>query len=96
MLPNSDKPWAKPLASAVIVLTLVALALLAYILRIHHMLHISEVVGIFLLFLTIVPPNLAVLYPAILPPKYTPRGRTPRQSPRQTPRTPGSAGSIAR
>ncbi len=76
MLPNDHKPWAKPLARTVICFTLVVLALLAYILRIHHSLHISEVVGLFLLFLTIVPPNLAVLYPWILPPK--PGRRTTR------------------
>jgi len=67
MLPNYDKPWAKPLARAVIWTTLIALAALAYYLKTHNMLHISEIVGIFLLFLTIVPPNLAVLYPWLLP-----------------------------
>jgi hypothetical protein len=69
MLPHDDKPWAKPLARTVIGLTLVALALLAYFLRERNQLHIPEIVGIFLLFLTIVPPNLAVLYPWLLPPK---------------------------
>ena len=72
MLPNYDKPWAKPLARAVIWTTLIALAALAYYLKTHNMLHISEVVGIFLLFLTIVPPNLAVLYPWLLPSKSLP------------------------
>jgi hypothetical protein len=72
MLPNDDKPWAKTLARTVICLTLVGLAILAYFLEAHNSLHISEIVGIFLLFLTIVPPNLAVLYPSLLPPKHVP------------------------
>jgi hypothetical protein len=73
MLPNDDKPWAKTLARTVIGATLVGLAVLGYFLHIHRSLHIPEAVGIFLLFLTIVPPNLAVLYPWILP-KHTPGG----------------------
>jgi hypothetical protein len=32
----------------------------------RNSLHIPEIVGIFLLFLTIVPPNLAVIYPWLL------------------------------
>lgn len=71
MLPNDDKPWAKPLARTVIVATLIGLAVLAYYLQDHNQLRIPEMVGIFLLFLTIVPPNLAVLYPWILPPKHS-------------------------
>ncbi|WP_260740026.1 hypothetical protein [Tunturiibacter lichenicola] len=66
MLPHDDKPWAKSLARAVICLTIVALACLTYFLQSRDMLHIPEIVGIFLLFLTIVPPNLAVLYPWLL------------------------------
>jgi Mn2+/Fe2+ NRAMP family transporter len=69
MLPNAQKPWAKKLATAVICVTIVALIVLAFILKTHNMLHISEIVGIFLLFLTIVPPNLAVIYPWLLPTK---------------------------
>ncbi len=72
MLPNDQKPWAKPLARTVIGVTLVLLGLLAYYLQDHRSLHIPEIVGIFLLFLTIVPPNLAVLYPSILPHKHEP------------------------
>jgi hypothetical protein len=71
-LPNSDKPWAKPVARVVICATLIALSALAYYLNAHNSLHIPEVVGIFLLFLTIVPPNLAVLYPWLLPSKSMP------------------------
>lgn len=70
MLPHDDKPWAKGLARTVICLTLVALAVLAYFLQTRDMLHIPEIVGIFLLFLTIVPPNLAVLYPWLLTRKH--------------------------
>jgi hypothetical protein len=70
MLPNDDKPWAKGLARAVICLTIVALVCLAYFLEIRDMLHIPEIVGIILLFLTIVPPNLAVLYPWLITGKH--------------------------
>jgi hypothetical protein len=69
MLPNAQKPWAKKVATIVICSTVVALAILAYFLKAHNTLHISEVVGIFLLFLAIVPPNLAVIYPWLLPSK---------------------------
>ncbi|WP_433973277.1 hypothetical protein [Tunturiibacter lichenicola] len=71
MLPNDDKPWAKGVARTVICLTIVALACLTYYLQSRDMLHISEIVGIVLLFLTIVPPNLAVLYPWLLTGKHT-------------------------
>jgi hypothetical protein len=67
MLPNDDKPWAKTLARIVICLTIVALVCLSLFLESRNMFHIPEIVGVFLLFLTIVPPNLAVLYPWILP-----------------------------
>ena len=67
MLPNDDKPWAKTLARIVICLTIVALVCLSFFLESRNMFHIPEMVGVFLLFLTIVPPNLAVLYPWILP-----------------------------
>jgi|GEM_PF-7116287 len=70
MLPHDDKPWAKPLAWTVIFLTLLGLGLLSYYLESHNQFHLPEIVGVFLLFLTIVPPNLAVLYPSLLPPKH--------------------------
>lgn len=70
MLPNDHKPWAKTVARIVVCATIVALAVLAYFLKTHHNLRIPEVVGIFLLFLTIVPPNLAIIYPWLLPPKH--------------------------
>jgi hypothetical protein len=69
MLPNDHKPWAKTVARIVICGTIVILAVLAYVLRAHNSLHISEIVGLFLLFLTIVPPNLAIIYPWLLPSK---------------------------
>jgi hypothetical protein len=72
MLPNDHKPWAKTVARIVICSTVVALAILAYFLHIHHTLRIPEIVGIILLFLTIVPPNLAVIYPWLLPNKQIP------------------------
>jgi hypothetical protein len=73
MLPNDHKPWAKTVARIVICATMVALAFLAYFLHVHNNLRIPEVVGIVLLFLTIVPPNLAILYPWLLPDKQIPR-----------------------
>ncbi len=61
MLPFDNKPWAKPVAIAVICSTVIGLICLAFYLAHLHQLRIPEYVGIFLLFLTIVPPNLAVL-----------------------------------
>jgi hypothetical protein len=72
MLPNDHKPWAKTVARVVICFTIVALVVLALILKSYNTLHIPEVVGLFLLFLTIVPPNLAILYPWLLPSKHLP------------------------
>jgi len=68
MLPHDQKPWAKTLARTVICVTMIGLAILAYFLNTRNSLHIPEIVGIFLLFLTIVPPNLAVIYPWLLQP----------------------------
>jgi hypothetical protein len=73
-LPSADKPWAKPVAKIVILATVIGLPCLAYFLKTHNTLHISEIVGLFLLFLTIVPPNLAVIYPWLLPPKHVQNG----------------------
>jgi hypothetical protein len=72
MLPHDDKPWAKTVARIVICTTIVALIVLAFILKAYNTLRIPEVVGIFLLFLTIVPPNLAIIYPWLLPSKQVP------------------------
>jgi hypothetical protein len=69
-LPNAHKPWAKTVARIVICFTIVALIVLAFVLRAYHTLRIPEVVGLFLLFLTIVPPNLAILYPWLLSTKH--------------------------
>jgi hypothetical protein len=69
-LPNAHKPWAKPVARVVVLATIIGLAVLAYFLKTHNSLRIPEIVGIFLLFLTIVPPNLAILYPWLLSHKH--------------------------
>lgn len=69
-LPNAHKPWAKTVARIVICFTIVGLIALAFVLSAYHTLHIPEVVGLFLLFLTIVPPNLAILYPWLLGTKH--------------------------
>ena len=61
MLPFDRKPWAKTVAGVVIVLSFVGAACLALYFRSEHSLHIPEVVGIFLLLLTIVPPNAAII-----------------------------------
>ena len=70
MLPHDDKPWAKTVAGIVVCVTLVGLVVLAFVLKSYNSLHIPEIVGIFLLFLTIVPPNLAILYPWLLGTKH--------------------------
>ncbi len=81
MLPNDHKPWAKTVARIVVCSTIVALAFLAYFLESRNSLHIPEIVGIFLLFLAIVPPNLAVIYPWLLSSRQTPT-HTPKSSTR--------------
>lgn len=72
MLPNDHKPWAKTVARIVICATIIGLIVLAFVLKSYNSLRIPEVVGIFLLFLAIVPPNLAVIYPWLLPSKRVP------------------------
>jgi hypothetical protein len=72
MLPHDDKPWAKTVARIVICATIIGLIVLAFVLKSYNTLHIPEVVGLFLLFLTIVPPNLAIIYPWLLPGKQIP------------------------
>ena len=72
MLPGDHKPWAKTVARIVICTTIVGLIVLAFILNSYNTLHIPEIVGLFLLFLTIVPPNLAIIYPWLLPSKQIP------------------------
>ncbi|MEO6807194.1 MAG: hypothetical protein ABI286_05665 [Edaphobacter sp.] len=80
MLPGDRKPWAKTVARIVVCATIIGLAILTYFLKTHNSLHIPEIVGIFLLFLTIVPPNLAILYPWILPPEHTHPEHSPHKS----------------
>jgi hypothetical protein len=82
MPPHIKKPWAKTLARTVIGVTLVALGVLAYFLQTRGSLHIPEIVGIFLLFLTIVPPNLAVIYPWLLPLNHAPGTRNSKSTAR--------------
>jgi hypothetical protein len=72
MLPGDHKPWARTVARIVIWFTIVALIVLAFVLNAYNTLHIPEIVGLLLLFLTIVPPNLAILYPWILPANRVP------------------------
>jgi hypothetical protein len=69
MLPGDQKPWARPVARIVICATIVGLIVLAFVLKSYNTLRIPETVGLILLFLTIVPPNLAILYPWLLPDK---------------------------
>jgi hypothetical protein len=66
MLPGARKPWATTVARIVVCFTIVGLIVLAFVLKSYNTLHIPEVVGLFLLFLTIVPPNLAIIYPWLL------------------------------
>jgi len=80
MLPNDHKPWAKTVARVVIGFTIVALITLAFILKAYNNLHIPEIVGLFLLFLTIVPPNLAILYPWLVPTKHHPLGTSAKST----------------
>ena len=61
MLPFEQKPWARTVAGTVIGSSLLGSVCLALYFRSIGSLHISEVVGIFLLLLTIIPPNVAVL-----------------------------------
>ncbi len=69
MLPGDQRPWAKTVARIVICFTIVALIVLAFVLKSYNNLHIPEIVGLLLLFLTIVPPNLAIIYPWLLNPE---------------------------
>ena len=62
MLPFDNRPWAKTAARAVILLSVLAAVVGAYYLYDIDELHIPEVTGIILLLLTIVPPNVAILY----------------------------------
>ncbi len=62
MLPYDTRPWARTVAKTVIISsTMVLIGLGLYL---HHIgqMRISEYVGLVILFLTIVPPNIAILY----------------------------------
>ena len=61
MLPFDKKPWAKKLAATVIAVTLFAAVVVPLVLVQRKALDLSMVVGIVLLVLAIVPPNIMVL-----------------------------------
>jgi hypothetical protein len=61
MLPGEHKPWAKPLARAVIGVSIFAAIVGAWYLHDIGQLYIPEITGILLLLLTIIPPNVALL-----------------------------------
>jgi uncharacterized membrane protein YfcA len=61
MLPFDRKPWAKAVAATVITLSFIGAICLAFYFHSIDSLHPPEIVGLFLLLLTIVPPNFAVL-----------------------------------
>ena len=61
MLPFDNRPWAKAVARAVIVLSIVAAALGAYYCYETDQLHISEVAIIVLSLLLVLPPNIAIV-----------------------------------
>jgi hypothetical protein len=72
MLPGEHKPWAKPLARAVIGVSILAAIVGAWYLYDIGELYIPEITGILLLLLTIIPPNLAILHGnAEKPPKQS-------------------------
>jgi hypothetical protein len=61
MLPYDQKPWARNLARIVILVSFLSLSALTLILYRMGQLHISEGVGIVLLLLLFLPPNIAIL-----------------------------------
>jgi uncharacterized membrane protein YfcA len=73
MLPGEHKPWAKPLAKAVIGTSILAAIVGAWYLHDIGELYIPEITGILLLLLTIIPPNVALLREKPeMPPKSVP------------------------
>jgi hypothetical protein len=61
MLPFDNRPWARSVARAVIVLSVLFAIAGAYYFYSLGALHISEVTIILLLLLTIIPPNVAII-----------------------------------
>jgi hypothetical protein len=61
MLPFDDRPWAKTVATIVIVMSVLAAIAAAFYLESINTFHVSEMLIIALLLLTIVPPNLAII-----------------------------------
>ena len=80
MLPFDRKPWAKTVAGTVIVLSFLGAIVLALYFYSQDMLHISEMVGIVLLLLTIVPPNAAIVLRKPDAPEPQPFGHTRRNA----------------
>lgn len=62
MLPYDNRPWARTLAKFIVGISTCGLVALGLFL--HHIgqLRISGYVALLILFLTIVPPNLAIVY----------------------------------
>lgn len=61
MLPFDRRPWAKALATVVIILSCVGSVALCWYFYTVSALHIPEVVGTILFLLTVIPPNLAII-----------------------------------
>jgi predicted ABC-type exoprotein transport system permease subunit len=83
MLPFDRRPWARQLAATVIVVTLIAAICVPIILHRLKALDPPIIVGIVLLLLAIIPPNIVVLRQ---------RGRSAPTNPQQEkpgPSTPG-------
>jgi hypothetical protein len=62
MLPYDNRPWARTLAKIVVISSTCLLIALGFFLHSIGQMRISEYVGLLILFLIIVPPNLAVIY----------------------------------
>jgi hypothetical protein len=61
MLPFDDRPWAKTVATIVVVFSILAAIATAFYLEYIGTFHFSEMLILALLLLTIVPPNLAII-----------------------------------
>jgi hypothetical protein len=61
MLPFAERPWARPVAAIAIVVTLIAAVWIPLELRAWGRLDLPIMVGIVLLVLAIVPPNIVIL-----------------------------------
>jgi hypothetical protein len=68
MLPFQNRTWAKPVARVVILVSFFGLSTLAYLRYRSGLLDIPEAVGIVLLMLLFLPPNIAILTRPTPPP----------------------------